>query len=82
MMIVKTIGYKIFDFCDVLSNSLQINLRNMYLLAKMHNATRKGKLMSLAELSESDMMQLQTRWLGTGTFMDAVSEIINPIIIK
>ena len=67
---------------DVLSNSLQINLRNMYLLAKMHNATRKGKLMSLAELSESDMMQLQTRWQGVGNFMDAVSEIINPIITQ
>ena len=26
------------------------------------------------------MMQLQTRWQGVGNFMDAVSEIINPII--
>jgi hypothetical protein len=65
---------------NVLNTNLQLNLHRMYILAHLQNATKNGRLTSLAELSESDMLHLQTQWMQTGTFMDAISEIINPIL--
>ena len=65
-----------------LDSALRLNMQKMYLSAALKNATRHGRLVSLAELSETDMMHLQTQWKETGTFMDAVSEIINPLISK
>eukprot|EP00943_MAST-04B_sp_MAST-4B-sp1_P002719 g2719.t1 len=65
---------------NVLNTNLKLNLHRMYILANLQNATKNGQLTSLAELSESDMLHLQTQWMETGTFMDAITEIIDPIL--
>ena len=74
------------EHCDAgekkLDLALRLNMEKIFLSAALKNATKSGRLVSLAELSEADMMHLQTQWKETGTFMDAVSEIINPLISK